>query len=166
MNFKKIAIILACILLGTASLYFAIDYIVYTDEERVVDILVETKKGIEAEDIITATKYVSEDYLDYYGLSKKDLQKIGKEVFEKFEDFKVIFQKKNITIENGKGIINLDFRILITYNGQRTFLFGDLNRPAAVTLLFERRRDSDKGWLLTGIKDLKSRWPIPKRRLK
>jgi len=103
--------------------------------------------------------------LDEYGLLKEDLQKIGVDVYEKFEDFKVIYQKKEIEILSEGAEVFLEFKVLVSYNGQRTFLFGDLNRPASVILLLNKNESVDTDWEITGIKDLKSRWPMPSKNL-
>ena len=159
MNIKKVILNLTCLLLGVLCIYIFLDYIIYTDKERLSDILDECKASIEEEDLALVMKHVSEQYKDIYGLSRGDLNKLGEGVFDKFEDFKVIIEKQEVTIEAEKAHITLAFRILITYNGQRTFLFGDLNRAASVTLLLEKINDNS--WLITGLKELKSRWPIP-----
>ena len=113
MSLKKNLITIVCILSGLTCLYLLVDFLIYTDEERISDLLDECKRGIEEENPFKATKYLSEDYMDVYGLTQEDLREIGEDVFQKFDDFKVIFEKKEIMIDGNKAKVNMNFRILI-----------------------------------------------------
>jgi hypothetical protein len=161
MKIKKIPLIILYLMLGSWGLYFLIDYLIYSDQEKILDILELCKNGIQSEDPEPAFEYVSPNYTDIYGLSKEKLLEIAENVFSKFDDFKVLIEKTRLSLESDKAELSLSFRIMITYNGQRTFLFGDLNKPAHVILIFERTKENKIGWLITGMKNLETRWPLP-----
>jgi len=160
MKLKKILFLVACSFLILVCIVFLVDFLIYSDEEKLLDILEECKKGIHDENTSYALKYVSNSYKDIFGLSKEDLLKIGEGVFSKFDEFKVIIEKTEVLVESDIATLSISFRMLITYNGQRTFLFGDLNKPAFVKLLFKRSEENIKGWIIIGINELKTRWPI------
>jgi hypothetical protein len=155
---KRILKVSSITLLIFLIFYIGIDLLIYTDEERILDVLSDCKKAIEEENSSLASNCLSKSYKDDYGLSKENLLKLGEGVFTKFDDFKVIIDKKEISIDKDTGILKISFKILITYNGQRAFLFGELNHSATVTLIFGKDAENERGWRITGMKDLKPKW--------
>jgi hypothetical protein len=160
MNLKKGFGLILVGLIFLGSVFILLDYLITTDAEKIDSIIIECKKGIEAENSNVAIKYVSDQYTDNYGLSKEKLKEIAENVFSKFEDFKVIIEKKELQIDKDKATLEISFRIMVTYNGQRTFLFGDLNKPAHAILLFKKTEENEKNWSIFEMKELETRWPI------
>ncbi len=105
------------------------------------------KKAVEKEDITEVLKYVDDDYNDRYGNNyEKLVQNIGR-FFNQADSIKVMFSGLRVTIDsiNKENFVfascSLGLRVLASYQGNRTLIFGGVIKPGPVKAFFKKTGD-------------------------
>ncbi|MBI5379106.1 MAG: hypothetical protein HZA23_03000 [Nitrospirae bacterium] len=132
--------------LGVGVALLGLAFVLWTwwsesEEARILRVVDEGRRGIEARDLDRCMRQVSYHYRDEYGFTYLTAKALLQRLFERFEGFRVEMDRPTVTVQGEQATASLHLRIRATMSGMEGYLQGSDREPvkAVVRLVKERR---------------------------
>ncbi len=125
-------------ILGLAYLLWS--WLGVTEEARILRVVDEGRRGIEARDLDRCMRQVSYHYRDEYGFTYLTAKTLLQRLFDRFEGFRVEMDRPAVTVQGEKATATMRFRIRAVMNGMEGYLQGTDREPVEATVRFDKER--------------------------
>ena len=124
-----------------ALLAYTIQGCLKSDEDKIRDILVESKTWVEEKDLLHLLDHFDKNFTDDSGLSRDDIKVIAFRIFQQSEKIEVRYQEMSLSLNGDTAFLIIDMYLYLTESGTRREIF----KPARNTNRFEVKISKEKG---------------------
>lgn len=132
---------------------FLIKFVFVSEEKRVLKVIEDGEKALEAKDLDGCMKRLSYNYSDEYGLNYLQVKGFLEQFFQEFQEIEI--QKEDLKIDVDKkkkeAQASINVRVIVNLQGQKGYLIGSSERPENIKMNFEKARTK---WLVNKVE-----WP-------
>jgi hypothetical protein len=115
------------------SLAYLIRGCLRSDEDKIRDMLAESKEWAEEKDLLHLFDHFDKNFIDDSGLSRNDIKMITFRVFQQCEKVEVRYQEISIAVNGDTALLIADIYLYLTEAGKR----GEIFKPVRDTNRFE-----------------------------
>jgi hypothetical protein len=116
-----------------AALAYIVRGCLRSDEDKIRDMLAESKTWAEKKDIFNLFNHFDKTFADDSGLTRDDIKVITFRVFQQCEKVEVTYQEISVSINEDKALLMVDIYLYLTESGERREVF----KPIRNTNRFE-----------------------------
>ena len=112
-----------------------------SDEEKIRDMLAESKAWAEKKDLLNLFNHFDKTFADDSGLTRNDIKMIAFRVFQQCEKVEVTYQEVSLSINEDTARLMVDIYLYLTESGERREVF----EPIRNTNRFEVKLSKKEG---------------------
>jgi len=131
---RKTIILIALLFIAPVIIYFVFP----TDESRIKKLFRQGAKAVEDRKIEDVMSKVSFTYSDEHGLSYALIKDAMTRIFGSMKGIKVEYEIKGLDINKEKAVVELDLRVIATYEKDTGYFIGDAAKPVRVRFFLEK----------------------------
>lgn len=124
-----------------AAMVYSIKGCLKSDEDKIRDMLAESKKWAEKKDLLNLLNHFDKTFSDDSGLSRDDIKVIAFRVFRQWEKIEVTYQEISLSVNGDRALLIVDIYFYVTTPGKRREIF----KPVRNTNRFEVKLSKREG---------------------